>query len=170
MKKQWQRKGKHEAPRQRRVPGRDRESVCRRNGVKMDLILLSLLFFAVGVLHLSGTGILDARNQEIARLERQRQSLVTENERIRLVISQVDTLESVEYRARQELGMVRAGADDRWVVALAPPGADGSWGDATHAAETSEGPRGAEDAQAPGHSLLQAAQDSLQGILKRWNF
>lgn len=169
MKKREKQKGRHEAPRQKLVPGRSRESVCRRNGIKLDMILLSLLFFAVGVLHLSGIGILDARNQEIAYLERQRQSLVTENERTRLIISQMDTLENVEQRAREELGMVRAEAGDHLVVALRVPGAEDLWphgelaADASGDAETSKG-------HLAGTGLLQTAQESIQGILKRWNF
>ncbi len=155
--KHRQAKGKYEAPKRKLAVRRDRESAMKRNGFKLDLFTMAILFFCMGVFYLASVGMVSARNQQIEYTKAQIEQQQVVNERLSLEIGYLGTLEKVEQQAQQGLAMQRPTVDQMVQVSLRVR--------MPHPVEDEDGFAGILTAdQRP----LSLAQGPLSGILNRW--
>lgn len=156
-------KGKHEAPKRKLSKARTRESILMRNRLKLQTLGIVLCVFCLGFFYLGTLGILEARIQEQAYLEQQLERTRTESERLRLEIGYKDTLDLVEKKAKEELGMVEADQSNCVLVLADRP-------------ETVVGESGYPEVAAVDRArltdipLLSGARRSIDDILMRWKF
>jgi len=76
------------------------------------------MFFVLGLLLTSQAAIITNKGYEVVRLKQEISSLQTANERLKLEIAQMDSLERIETIALADLGMEKPSADDYLLLPL----------------------------------------------------
>jgi cell division protein FtsB len=156
-------KGKHEAPKRKISKSRSAQSVNLRNKLKLDTLFFVFLTFVLCFFYLGSVGIVDARNQEQAYLQREIERIETENDRLRLEIGYLDSLEIVEQRATEEMSMLQPVNDQCILISIASVTLEQS-GLAKYPSLAEISGIGQEI------PLISSAQQSISDILLRWNF
>ncbi len=156
-------KGKHDAPKRKIAKSRSAHSVILRNKLKSDTLFFVLLTFVLCFFYLGSIGIVDARNQEQSYLQSEIERIETENDRLRLEIGYLDSLEIVEQRATEEMSMLQPGNDQCILISMASVTLEQS-GVANYPSLAEISGNGQEI------PLVSGAQQSISDILLRWNF
>ncbi|QRN86440.1 hypothetical protein JR334_04235 [Clostridia bacterium] len=155
--------GKHDAPKRKITKSKSPDSILRRNKLKLDTLLLVFLTFVCCFFYLGSIGIVDARYQERAYLQNEIATIQTENERLRLEIGYLDSLDLVEQKAIEEMSMVTPQKEQCILINMAYT-----------APEVSQESNYPSLADISGNNqefpLLTSAQQSISDILLRWNF
>ncbi len=157
-------RGRHEAPKRRISKSKTVDSIYKRNKLKLDMFFSMLVIFVVSASYLGSMAILDARNQEYAYLQKSITEFETFNERLKLEIGYIDTLDMVETKAVQEMSMIEASSEQ--LIFLTSNTSIEHDQDAEVVPELSE-INVSSSANIP---LFSSAQQSINDILLRWNF